>query len=292
MVMFNVSREVSANVRTRLGIRRRMAVSGITLDADLSTYLGALTTPLSEAQQLLLNTFVTDLKTGLSITNLSDAFDVMYVLANETAEAGLKNLVKRSHDADAVNSPTFVALEGFTGDASTSYLNTNFNLSSNSSAYKLNDAHIGAYIRTETTINSNWDAGAYSALAGRSKNLISARYGVDRALGTINALTSSTLLDYDPTGYVGWLLCNRESESSMQQYLNANQEASVDTASNDLVSLNMFMLANNLDGNSHRHCNRQMSIFTMGKSFNSDERVVVKNVLEAYMDANGKGIIA
>ena len=84
------------------------------LDADLKIYLDSLTTPLSAGQQSLLNTLVVDLKAGLGITNLSDAFDQMLIHANETIESGLHNLVKRLHDAtlhgtDGV--PTFIALE-------------------------------------------------------------------------------------------------------------------------------------------------------------------------------------
>ena len=58
----------------------------------LQPTLRGLTTPLSSGQIDKLNTFVAALKSGLSISALSDAFDVMYVLANETAEAGLKTL--------------------------------------------------------------------------------------------------------------------------------------------------------------------------------------------------------
>jgi hypothetical protein len=101
---------------------------GTSLNAETVTYITGLTTPLSSGQVTLIDTFVTSLKTGLSITTLDEVFDVMYILAGETAESSLRNLIKNDHHATAVNSPTFTALEGFTGDGLTKYINTNYNL--------------------------------------------------------------------------------------------------------------------------------------------------------------------
>ena len=88
------------------------------VEPEVTAYIDGLTTPLSSGQLTALNTFVKALKDGLSITLLSEVFDVMYILAGETEESSLRNLIKRAHDAEAVNSPTFTTLEGFTGDAS------------------------------------------------------------------------------------------------------------------------------------------------------------------------------
>lgn len=62
-------------------------------DADAQAYFDAMSTPLSTDYQDRINTFVLMVKDSLSLTNLSDKFDVIYLLANETSEAGLKNLV-------------------------------------------------------------------------------------------------------------------------------------------------------------------------------------------------------
>src|SRR5574343_1234161 len=115
-------------------------------DTDAQTYFSAMSTPLSTAYQDRINTFVLMVKDSLSITNLSDKFDVIYLLANETSEAGLKNLVKRSSDATiGAETVTFTADEGFAGDGVGGYINTNYNANSDGVNYTLNDASFGIY---------------------------------------------------------------------------------------------------------------------------------------------------
>ena len=81
--------------------------NNINAEAELTTYITGLTTPLSSAQLLRLNTLIKTIKTRLSISALSEAFDTIYVLAGETSESSLKNLVKDAHHCTAVNAPTF-----------------------------------------------------------------------------------------------------------------------------------------------------------------------------------------
>ena len=118
---------ITGRSTSRLGINKLRRGGGVSLDPDLTTYLNALTTPLSSDQQTKLNTLVTDIKDGLNIDNLSDFFDTFHILANETEEAGLKNLAKRSHDGTAYNSPVFTQYEGFKGDGSSAYVKISYN---------------------------------------------------------------------------------------------------------------------------------------------------------------------
>ena len=88
-------------------------------------------------------------KDSLQISSLSSKFDGMYLLANETSEAGLKNLVKRQHDATAVNSPTFTQWEGFTGNENTyAHISTNYYPRTQAVSYALNSGSFGIYFRT------------------------------------------------------------------------------------------------------------------------------------------------
>jgi len=120
-------------------------ISSAEIDADLEAYIDAISgTELSDVWISRLNTFITTIKSGLGITNLSDAFDVMYVLAGETEESSLLNLAKRAHDAQVYGTVPFTQYEGFTGGATTSdRLITNYVPSTDTVKFTLNDGAWG-----------------------------------------------------------------------------------------------------------------------------------------------------
>src|SRR5690606_35810663 len=101
-----------------------------------------MTTPPTRARQLLINTTITN----LIAAGLWPKLDVLYLLAAADEQAARLNWKNPgTFTCTAVNSPTFTADRGFAGDGSTSYLDTNFNISSASGRlYEQNSAHIGA----------------------------------------------------------------------------------------------------------------------------------------------------
>src|SRR5690606_25638804 len=71
----------------------------VTYEFEAERYFASLETPLSNSAKTKINNFVAMLKDSLEIDSLAEKFDVMYLFANETPDAGLHNLVKRMHDA-------------------------------------------------------------------------------------------------------------------------------------------------------------------------------------------------
>ena len=111
---------------------------------DRSTALGY-TAP-SASQQTLQNTLVTDLKTA----GVWDKLDVFYCFATDgdSDYATLNWKAPSSHQVTKINSPTFTADSGFTGDGSSSYLDTNYNPATSGTNYTLNDASISIWNNT------------------------------------------------------------------------------------------------------------------------------------------------
>ena len=124
---------------------------------DRSTTLGY-TAP-SAAQQILQNTLVTDLKTA----GVWDKLDVFYVFATDGDSdfATLNWKAPSSHQVTKINSPTFTADSGFTGDGSSSYLDTNFDPSVSGVNYTLNDASISIW--NNTFVLNNFITGVESS---------------------------------------------------------------------------------------------------------------------------------
>lgn len=98
---------------------------------------------LSSAQKKRIDTLIR----GLIADGDWPLFDNILLFANETQGAALIDLVSL-RAATAVNSPTFTSGQGFAGNGTTSYINTNWNPSTMGVAYALNSSHIAVYDRT------------------------------------------------------------------------------------------------------------------------------------------------
>jgi len=122
--------------------------STTTFHSEIGVYITGLTTPLSEGQKILLNNFIGTVKSGMSITSLSDLFDAMYILAGETQESSLKNLVKNAHHCTATNTPDFLAFNGFLGGTD-EYLDTNYNPNTEGSKCTQNNCSAGVHSLTD-----------------------------------------------------------------------------------------------------------------------------------------------
>ena len=260
-----------------IGIRTAIAGSlggGKSWDADLVTYITGLETPLSSGQLTLLNNFILALKSGLSITNLLDAFDCMYILAGETAESSLRNLVKRSHDATAVNSPTFTALEGFRGDGISSYIDTNYNPYSQKVNSNLDDCAYGVYIRTNTT---SYGSTKYylTSLNIANQRIIALSYNSQNY--RINSTNYTTAAFVTPN-FIG---ASRNEAASFNVF-DATYYNNAEGASTTVPNANIHLIYNT---------DSQQSFYFQGKSISESQKNIIVNAFEAYMDANGKGVI-
>jgi hypothetical protein len=215
-------------------------------DVDLKLYIALLTTPISSAQRIKLDTFLKNYKTAKIITNLSEEYDIMYYLGNETAESSLRNLVKRSHDAVAVNSPTFTPYEGFAGDGISSYLNTNYNPSASGSNYTLNNASLGIYSRTDANalygeIGSRTSTDDYIAILSRNGGVTYMR---------LHSGVNPAIQDAEANSLGMFIVCrNAASEEGLFGYHNKSALSRLGIANtNNIPNCNIFIGARNNNG--------------------------------------------
>ena len=121
---------------------------GDTFDTDYQAVLDQASslgyTAPSAAQQTLQNTLVTDLKTA----GVWSKLDVFYVFATDgdSDYATLNWKAPSNHQVTKVSSPTFTANEGFTDNATSAYLDTNYNPTNDAINYALNAASFGFFI--------------------------------------------------------------------------------------------------------------------------------------------------
>jgi hypothetical protein len=256
------------------------AVSPKSYHAEIGVYINGLTTPLSSTQKGKLNTLVDSLKTGLTISALSDFFDGIKINAGETQESSLRNLVKNASHSTAVNSPSWVAFEGFTSNGTSSYINKNFNPATQSINVKQNDISFGVYFRV--SIGSNNDMGAVDG----SSIGISMGLNPNSNLSRCNSSAGST----GNTSVAGMHIVSRIISTEFNDYRNKTHITTSTQASSPLVNQNIYSLCRNTNGTASLFTTRQIAITFFAKGVNQTQVNVISDAFKAYMDSNGKGV--
>jgi hypothetical protein len=271
-------------------------VASLVAEAEIVTYITGLATPLYESNIWNLNKLVTDIKSGLSITNLSDAFDVMYILAGETEESSLKNLVKNAHHATAVNAPTFTQYEGFNGNGTSNYIDINWNGRTVGHAinYVLDSASFGIYFRTSLNQPATGRSGSYSTTAdgGPANRTIIIRpysgsptslyFGINSGLKDLAAQMQIS----------GMHITVRTANNAQRIDINKTTVLSGTELSTKIPNQNVLGLAAHREDSSITfHDPNQISVLLLGKGFSKSESDIITDAVEVYMDANSKGVI-
>ena len=162
------------------------SIGGIVFDTDYQAVLDRATTlgytlP-SASQQIIQNNLVLSLKAGGIWTKL----DVLYIFANDGgSNFGTLNWITPTlNQSTLINSPTFTTNQGFQGNGTSSYIDTNFNAVTQGVNYVQNDASRYLYLYT---------ASGTGALDGKSvvsiNNMTRASTGNQRINQGTTALT-------------------------------------------------------------------------------------------------------
>lgn len=155
------------------------------------------TTPPATDRRVLINTLIKSLVQA----GVWDKLDAFYMLAAADAQSSLLNWVSTSYNLTAVNSPAVVANQGYTGDGSTSYLDTGFNPTTAVGAKFVQDsASIGLWSRT----NLNNGGSASNDMGNTNAHIV--RQGAVSGQSTGRANTGAGVLIGPGTypGDVGW----------------------------------------------------------------------------------------
>jgi len=147
-------------------LRSGTAGGGVAFLPESLTLFARFTTPPTLTRMVLINSLIGSLITA-GVWSKLDAF---YMLAAVDAQSSLLNWVSTSYNLTAVNSPALVADRGYTGDGSTSYLDTGFNPTTAVGAKFVQDsAHMGLWSRTDlqNAAASSFDMGQTNAQIDR-----------------------------------------------------------------------------------------------------------------------------
>lgn len=254
----------------RLGV-----ISNPSFDADALALFSAMTTPPTAARKVLINAAIVSLKNG-GIWPLLDIFYVTAAADSQAARLNWKN--PATFTASEVNSPTFAADRGYTGDGATSRLNTGWVPSTNGVNFTQDSASMWGWSRTT-------GSEAISFLGnntGTVQCMINPRTaGNAVALVRINDATNGSVSpNTDGSGFFG---LQRTDSANKRVFRNGTQiSTDIAQASTGVANLAQWMCG----ADASQFSTRQIAAAAWGAGLSGKE-LAFYNAMNTYMTAIG-----
>lgn len=249
-------------------------------DTDAAAWFAAVVTAggtVSDTRKGHINTFILAEKAA----GTWDLTDDYWQLAAESATQALVSL-KQLRTATVVNSPTFVADQGYTGNGTNSYVNTGFIPNTHGVALTTASVGIGVYERTNVGSSSvaiGVSSGATIALRPRNgSNFIVATTGINGATFAESITDSRGLTE-----------ASRSAADTVTGHKNGVALADVTGLAGTAALSNgaLFICANNNGGTPSALRTAQVAFAFVGGATTSDQRVARYNNVQALMTAIG-----
>lgn len=222
----------------------------------------------SSDRGLIVDTMIT----GLIADGVWSKLDRLWILAADNSPSALTDMVATAL-ATAVNSPTFTANRGYTGNGTTSYVDSNFNPATAGGLFAQNSACIFGWSNT-SGITAKPSFGQPTSVQCYNEFTDTNMYYKINQAGQDSFANVSA-----PTGLY---LLNRDSSTTTQADINGTQAFNSLTGSTALDSATFTVCAG--DGNFDT---RQMCCLGFGGSFNTTDRSNIYSRLRTYMTAVG-----
>lgn len=233
------------------------------------------------------STPIQTLISGLTADGVFAKLDRLWVFAQATEALALVDLVAGA-TATAVNSPTFTANSGYTGQdlaTVTSYINSGYNPSMGGINYTQNAAHCSFWSVTDiAAVNGGCQLGSDKGSV-HSNMLMTYLDGNVYARVNDNPQSGS---QGAPGTRQGFWLINRSGASATQLYQNSSLFSSPNGTSDLPPNANFYILAdNNNDFSADLGTPNQLAMVSMGGNLSSTDVTNFYNRLRTYMTAVG-----
>lgn len=238
----------------------------------------------TESEKERINSFVLYLKN----TGDWDKIVACWGMATETQTAAVLNWKHPgTFTLSLVNSPTFTTKEGFNGNGTSSYLNTNWIANSHGAGiYLQNDAGITIYTRTSGTSTGNI-VGVVGASNVRSLAFLP-KYTDNNLYNRTNNVNTSFYSTANATAEAIYTIL-RTSNTAVTVYRNSVSLGTQSIGSDGLPLLTLYIGATNVNGTPNFYTNRQISFLIIHSGSISPSNI--QTAVETFMDSNGKGVI-
>lgn len=214
--------------------------------------------------------------------------DVFYLFAQESNGDGeaLKNWVTPgTHDATMVSAPAFASLEGFKGNGSSSYINSNYNPGDGGTYnLSLNSACFGIYFRTKI------DGATYEQHGSRTSNSRIEIYRENGSNGSSKArINADNGAAVTGTAIAGMYTALRTSSSITSTYVNKDKNT-VTVNSVLIPDLDIAILAENNDNTIVYYDGNQVAVSFLGAGLTEAKQNILYDAIQTYMTSNSKQV--
>lgn len=274
------------NIRNnrRLIMRRRNSLDASTI-AWVNAVVGAGGT-VSAARQTVVNTLITSLKSH----SLWNVHDRIWLFAAENSQASLIDIVNLSSAANS--SATFTADQGYAGNASTTFVNTNFAGSTNGVNYTQNSASMSCYVRTSRSTAANKAAVSFNDDGGGKTSRF-----FPHASGSVIIAGLNINNSFPQTGTTsnaqGFYTISRTGSATTDVYKNSNTTAifSPTTTSTALSATTFYVGAENVQVSADAFfSDDQIAVVAFGAGLSAADAAQFQTDINAYMTTLGTNV--
>jgi hypothetical protein len=256
-------------------------LSGSGFDSDYQAVLDFATsegyTLPSENQQILQNQLVLDLKSNGIWSNL-DAFGVL--ATDGDSDFALIDWV-RLITMTANSSPTFQTNLGYTGNGTSSFIDTLFSVSDGTN-YQLSDSSFGVYYNNVLTRTDNRIAMGFRDGANNNSNAISP-WETNQIVSGINNDSGFDIPSY--TRKNAYFMASRKNNTNYDIYVDGDFIENLSRSETSSVSTkNFYLLGYNRAGNAASFSDDQILAFHFGSSLDGKE-VILNTLITDYKNA-------
>jgi len=210
-----------------------------------------------------------------------DAFWFFAVTNNDNGEALVEWINPGVDDATAVNTITFTKYEGVASNGTDSYIDLNYNASSDATYYSLNSGTVGWYVRTNIN-DASYDLGARDGSNYLRANI---NTGGDFII-TMNS--DGSMADTSP-GAGMWIVTRTASDA--YQFWVDNVSIATDTdATTGIPNLDLYLGTYNLYGSPSGYDTNQFSALIICEELSDQQRAEVDDAIRDMMTYLGKAV--
>jgi hypothetical protein len=219
---------------------------------------------------------------SLKYHNYWDSTDIQYFLAAHNTQFALSEWKDTIYNATAINSPLVTQYRGVKGDGVSAHINTNFNILSNSEKFKLEDAAVHIYSRT------NQNSGAVIDFGVNNTNFY--MNTILRPGGSRTAANDATftITDGGVVESLGLFSLERDGDT-VRYYHNGIEIIEYYQPAVAIPDGLMYILAQNASGTAANFSLKEISFFAITSKLNDYEKYF--EIIERYLDKIGAGIV-
>lgn len=261
---------------------------GVSGDAPQTTAFLARTSGLNGTETAAYKSLIN----GLVADGLFSKLDLLYIFATNTTTTANLNLISTSFGLTQTGTVSFTADQGYTGDGSTGFLNSNWVPSTNGVNFTQNSASGGAYTRTSRTATANTSLFGTGQDAGFTNDFwLQPLFTSNSARTLLNSATTQGG-PFNANVQGNWVVTQNSSSAGVVYHTGSGGPSNLATSSTTTGVANQSMLIGATFSNTTvtGFSTDEISAAWFGSTMNATDAGNMQLRINTYMTALGKNV--